>query len=338
LREQDWEQYLARYFRREYQEFAGLFADYQKKVRAEDRFGEVLSPGVYGGVLAPSRKPVSDVVRSAYARHGPTVDGDASEVFARAVAVLNAPSKTRADLLDLPITILYDEIWQRHADLRYRFDIDRASGRLAYLRWLVEFGVAGFGIPAAFETPARAALERLRVRQREAAGEASVRSLSAAGLGLPELAASADTIAALLEWLPVMTVGPAGERGRAGVCGTPGQTGHLVYGPYAKLGTGDYRLRVCWSTGRPLQTIPLGQPVATIEVVSGSGEIYLAQRQLRVEDCVHPEHELHFRVAERPSPALPVEVRVWTSGAVPLTVSSITVERIASPAKIATTG
>jgi hypothetical protein len=35
---------------------------------------------------------------------------------------------------------------------------------------------------------------------------------------------------------------------------------------------------------------------------------------------------------------LPIEVRVWTSGAVPLTLSSITVERIAASAKTAMTG
>src|SRR6266851_511207 len=106
LREQDSEQYLARYFRREYQEFAGLFADYQKKVREEDRFGEQLSPRVYGEVRAPCGTPVPELVRGAYARHGPTVDGHASEVFARAVCVLNAPSPGRADLPGLPITIL----------------------------------------------------------------------------------------------------------------------------------------------------------------------------------------------------------------------------------------
>src|SRR5713101_6195684 len=108
LREQDSEQYLARYFRREYQPFAELFAEYQKKVQEEDRFGEERSRGVYGEVLTPSGNPVPDLVRSAYARHGPTVDGHASEVFARAVAILNAPSKIRANLPNLPITILYD--------------------------------------------------------------------------------------------------------------------------------------------------------------------------------------------------------------------------------------
>ena len=193
LREQDWEQYLARYFRREYEPFAGLFAQYQKKVRDEGRFDEEHSPGVYGEVLAPSGKPVPDLLRRAYERHGPSVDGDASAVFACAVSVLNASSKARADLPDLPVTLLYDEIWQHHADLRDRFDIDRASGRLAYLRWLVEAGAAELGIPAAFMPPARVALERERLRELEAGDAASVPLPAIADPGLPTLPTSADT-------------------------------------------------------------------------------------------------------------------------------------------------
>jgi len=345
LREQDWEQYLARYFRREYQEFAGLFADYQKKVCAEGSFGEPLPRGVYGLVRAPCGTPVPDLVRGAYARHGPTVDGDACEVFARAVCVLNAPSPGRADLPGLPITILYDEIWQRHPALRYRFDIDQRDGRLAYLRWLVEFGVAELGIPAAFAAPPRAAGEGETVRQPGVGNisPAPPPSIGDPGAdpGWPRLLASPDMpdpSAALVEWLPVMKVGPAGERNHAGICAKPGQPGHLVYGPYVKLGAGDYRVRVRWSAGQPSRTFSRFQPVATIEVVSRNGKTYLAQRQLRAEDYVGPEHELSFHVAGRSSPALPIEVRVWTSGAVPLTLWSITVERIAAPARTAMTG
>src|SRR5260370_8514941 len=114
------------------------------------------------------------------------------------MAVLNAPSKNRKDLPDLPITLLYDEIWQRHADLRYCFDVDRVRGRLAYLRWLVEFGMAEIGIPAAFLTVARAALQGEWVRQGEAGADAAAPSLAAGypdGLQLP---ATADTVAALI--------------------------------------------------------------------------------------------------------------------------------------------
>jgi hypothetical protein len=312
LRKQDSEQYLAEHFRRGYESFSSIFADYQRKVQAEDRFDREHSQVIEDEVLAPAGKPVADLVRSAYAKHGPTVDGDADEVLARAVAILNAPSKDRADLPDLPMTLLYDEIWQRRADLRYRFDVDRASGREAYLRWLVEGGLAGLGIPAAFAAPAWPAL------------------------GLPEPAATADAVPALVEWLQLMSVGPAGERERGGVSTTPGLAGHLVYGPYVKLGAGHHRVRVHWSAGQPLRAILRSHLVATIEVVTGDGKTYLAQRELRVGNYAQPVHELLLDLSEGALAASPIEVRVWTGGMVPLTVSSITVERIADPRKTKT--
>jgi glycosyltransferase involved in cell wall biosynthesis len=135
-----------------------------------------------------------------------------------------------------------------------------------------------------------------------------------------------------VEWLPAMKIGRAGERRAGGICAKPGQAGHLVYGPYVKLGAGDYRVHVCWDAGPPTRKIPRGQPVATIEAVSRYGKTYLAQRQLRLDDYAGSQHELRLRIAKRPAP-LAIEVRVWTCGAVPLTVSSITVERLAPPSQ-----
>jgi hypothetical protein len=158
-------------------------------------------------------------------------------------------------------------------------------------------------------------------------------------LGFAEFAAQWPEICGVaIDWLPAMRVGRAGERRHAGICAKPGEAGHLVYGPYVRLGAGDYRVRVHWRAGRPTRHVPRGQPVATIEVVSHYGKSYLAQHQLRAEDCFSPEHEVMFHVIGRPPPAFPVEVRVWTSGAVSLTVSSISVERIAAPARLAATG
>jgi hypothetical protein len=140
-----------------------------------------------------------------------------------------------------------------------------------------------------------------------------------------------------VEWLPLMQVGSAGEPCAAGVRAKLGQTGYLVYGPYLRLGAGDYRIRVRWSAGLPSRAFGRRRPVAAIEAVSGYGDTYLAQRKFRVEDYVRAEHELLFRVAGRLASAAPIEVRVWTSGAVKLTLSSITVERITAVAEIAAT-
>jgi len=116
-------------------------------------------------------------------------------------------------------------------------------------------------------------------------------------LGFPEFTAQWPEICGVaIEWLPAMRVGRAGERRHGGVCAKPGQTGHLVYGPYVKLGAGDYRVRVRWSPGRPTRHIPRDQPVATIEAVSRYGRTYLAQRQLQLEDCPQPEREVRFHV------------------------------------------
>jgi hypothetical protein len=143
-------------------------------------------------MLTPSGEPLPDLVRRAYGKHAPAIDGDAGAVFAGAVAVLNAPSQDRAALSDLPVTVLYDEIWQNHAGLRQRFAIDRVAGRLAYLRWLVEAGAAELEIPADFMVPARVALDRERVRQLEAGDEEKTPPASPANGAAPGQPASAD--------------------------------------------------------------------------------------------------------------------------------------------------
>jgi hypothetical protein len=168
LRQQDAEQYLSRFFVAEYRPFAGLFAEYRQKVDAESLACEPIAE------IATAPATVPQLIRGAYARHGSAIDGGAASVLAHAVAVLNAPSplhRDEPDLAELPITILYDEIWRHHADLRDRFTIARRAGRIAYLRWLIETGATELAIPKAFLGPARAALEHERVRELEAADD-----------------------------------------------------------------------------------------------------------------------------------------------------------------------
>jgi hypothetical protein len=310
LREQSAEQYLAKNYRRGYDSYSCVFIDYQQNVWAEDRLGGTGAPVIEGEVLAPPGAPVADLLRFAYAKHAPTADGDPAAVLAQAVAVLSSPSKSRPELPGLPITLLYDEIWQRYGDLRYRFDADHADGREAYLRWLADGGLAGLGIPAAFSAPARAAL------------------------GLPEETATTDADPTLVEWLPLMSVGPAGERSQAGVSAIRGQAGHLVYGPYVKIAPGHYRVQISWRAERPPRPVPPGQLVAMIEAVTGDGKTYLAQRELYVDNYTRPVYELSFDLGERAASTLPVEIRVWTGGMVPLTISSISIERTAGLRRI----
>jgi hypothetical protein len=313
LREQSWQQYLAQYFSGDHRSISPLFAEYQDKVWRESRPGEE-SPWSEGEVLAPRGKAVPPVVRAAYARHGPSLDGDADAVFAHAVAVLNEPSKSRADL-PVPVTLLYDETWQRQAHLRDGFDIDRVTGRLDYLRWLGAFGATELGIPHEFLTLARSALDDGWARQFDVAITAGLPSNERSEIG--EVAA---------EWLPIVSVGSAGERGAAGISAKPDHSGHIIFGPYARLGPGSYRVQLRCSSAQSSAVVPGGRPAAVIEAVAHHGRHYLAQHELSAADCRVPVHELHFRVG--PAPLLAIEVRVWTSGTVPLTVTSIRVERL----------
>jgi len=171
LREHDAAAYLARYFRPDDQPPIGLFAEYEAKVRGAQPAAEAAGDAAEGGPRTPTGEPVPEIVRRAYARHCPAVDGDAAAVFARAVGLLNLPSRERAELAGLPMTILYDEIWRRHGDLRFRYEVDRPAGRLAFLRWLDEAGGRELRLPSVFLREARAALDRERVRQLEAADE-----------------------------------------------------------------------------------------------------------------------------------------------------------------------
>ncbi|MGE5270550.1 MAG: hypothetical protein ACM3JG_12860 [Thiohalocapsa sp.] len=176
LQQEDSEQYLARFFISGCEPFADLFAEYHQKVQDEAASFPLPGTSDDGGAAG-----FPALVRDAYARHAAAIDGDAAAVAAHAVAILDRPSPCRADLPDLPVSILYDDIWQRHADLRYRFDIDRRSGRTAYLRWLVETGAAELAIPPALLQQARVALDRHRVRELETTAEAAAVPAIAAG-------------------------------------------------------------------------------------------------------------------------------------------------------------
>jgi hypothetical protein len=196
LHEQDAGQYLAGFFQRDYEPFADLFVEYRQKVR--DESGEPTANGASEAFCTPSGELVPRLVREAYARHGSAIDGDMTAVFAHAVGVLDAANPVRADLADLPITVLYDEIWRHHADLRYRFDIERRNGRLAFLRWLVEDGAAELGLPPVFLKRARSAVERERVRELEAGDGRPARSPADSAPASPQPATAAETVAVLV--------------------------------------------------------------------------------------------------------------------------------------------
>ena len=73
------------------------------------------------------------------------------------------------------------------------------------------------------------------------------------------------------------------------------------------------------------------QRVAVLEVVADVGAKFIATRNLKLADFKQPEQSLEFTLTAAAGQKVSgeIEVRIWTAGFVPLTISSITVERLA---------
>jgi hypothetical protein len=151
-------------------------------------------------------------------------------------------------------------------------------------------------------------------------------------LAFAEFAAQWSNVSGIeVDWLPMMRVGDAGERIDGMLRAKPGHKGHIVYGPYFRLPPGEYHARARMTSGRSWRWLHQRQPVATLEAVA-NGNDYLAQRDVSLQESRGPQHEFSFVVGEAAGTGNNlVEIRVWTNGTVPLSLSSITVERL-SPA------
>ena len=133
-----------------------------------------------------------------------------------------------------------------------------------------------------------------------------------------------------VECLPMMQVGSIAERVDGVVEAKSSMSGHVVYGPYVRLPPGKYRVNVSLDIAEPSGGVEPAQTIAMLE--AASGDSYLAQRDITLRECGAGEHELSFALAAGPgqSEPAPIEVRVWTSGAAPLAVSSVKIQRVSA--------
>ena len=133
-----------------------------------------------------------------------------------------------------------------------------------------------------------------------------------------------------VECLPMMQVGSIAERVDGVVEAKSSMSGHVVYGPYVRLPPGKYRVNVSLDIAEPSGGVEPAQMIAMLE--AASGDSYLAQRDITFRECGAGEHELSFALAAAPdqSEPAPIEVRVWTSGAAPLAVSSVKIQRVSA--------
>ncbi len=129
-------------------------------------------------------------------------------------------------------------------------------------------------------------------------------------------------------WLPIMSLGDAGQRAKQGIRGKSGVMGHVFFGPYRSLFPGRYLLELCFSN---LFDQKNAEALILFEVVTRSGKT-LATRELAVsKSCL--KAELLFEVealGATPAAADVLEIRLHKRNFAPLEVVTMNVSAMPS--------
>jgi len=213
-------------------------------------------------------------------------------------------------------------------DIAWQAKLDRSEETAGQLYKLAEAAQAAIDVLRAKLANAEAEIDRLGRGRIAVAEELRRQANEHEAL---EFAAQWRNVSGIaVDWLPTMRVGDAGDRIDGMLRAKPGHKGHIVYGPYFQLPPGAYHVCALLDSGQSWRSRYRREPVATLEAVANEGNAYLAQRDITPEDLRRGRHEFTFAVTEAAATRGQniVEVRLWTSGAVPFSVSSITVERL----------
>lgn len=159
------------------------------------------------------------------------------------------------------------------------------------------------------------ALEQLR-RNGQLKGTAALLGEAMSAIGLSQRS-----------WLPIMSVGSAGERVDGAIRSKCGNRGHVIYGPYLRLPAGEYHVRIRMNIEGLRRPWFRRESVATIEAVTGQGPTILAQRII-YRGSEETNYDFSFVVPD--ASASSIEVRVWTTGSAALTIRSVTVDQISA--------
>jgi uncharacterized coiled-coil protein SlyX len=142
-------------------------------------------------VRLPDGSPITPMMRRALWRNIEAGEGRTTAIL----DVLNAPSPRMPQYPPYILTNFYEEFWLSRTDLRYnKFDIDRAEGLRAYIRWLVEVGQKESAIPDSLMAAAKRAVLADAERAKEQAERAKKQAEQRAAELEAQLAASGATL------------------------------------------------------------------------------------------------------------------------------------------------
>jgi hypothetical protein len=129
-----------------------------------------------------------------------------------------------------------------------------------------------------------------------------------------------------LDWLKLMTIGPAGSRDKGDIVLQTGRRGLVAHGPCWGLGPGRYKLAVEFR--ERLIVDGAGENLLALAVMSRGR--FRACRLLDAAEVAEPSQVLVFEVRkdETPEGRLPVELHIRSSGAVAGAIRRIGVDRI----------
>ena len=132
------------------------------------------------------------------------------------------------------------------------------------------------------------------------------------------------------DWLQRALLGVAGEATELGISAVAGRSGHVSYGPYASLSRGRYRVEFILQTLLELKQLALRpdmEPPVFLDVVSLLGKNTFAEASINSPEFIDGVHVLRFDVSDDDIDSLlsdSVEARVFSSGAIPFNVVSVT--------------
>jgi hypothetical protein len=137
-------------------------------------------------------------------------------------------------------------------------------------------------------------------------------------------------------WLENSQVGVAGERVESGITSILGKRGHVVYGPYASLSKGCYRVEFELESesevplsglDEVLSKADRGDALVLLDVVSLQGKHVFAQLELKTSDRLGGSHELSFEITSEHCDSLlsnSLEARIFSFGHSQFAVTSVT--------------